>query len=203
MNVLKEKRGAFTVFAIFFISGLTIIATFPKLDIQLYTNRFFHPIGASIAKVFTMMVEGWFTVPLLIFLVIKSWRKAIYVGICYGISAVVAGLIKQMLWFIERPYGEKILKLSQTYKWPENVELHTVRSFPSGHTTTAFCLLFSLVIITKNKKAGIVLMVLACLIALSRTYLSLHFMMDLVAGSAIGIGTSIGMYYAFKKLLKL
>ena len=203
MNVWKDQRGAIIVFAVFVISGLSIISILDKLEIQIITNSFYNPTGGSIAKIFTMMVEGWFTIPLLTFLLFKNWRKAIYVGVCYGISALIAGIIKSFFWFIERPYGEKTLKLIETYRWPENVELHTVKSFPSGHTTTAFCLLFALTLITKNRKVGIPFMILACCIALSRTYLSLHFMMDLVAGAIIGVGTAIGIYFTLRKLLKL
>jgi len=203
MNTIKENKGVLLVFALFFIIGSIIIAAFPKLEIQQYTNQFYTETGGSIAKVLTMMVEGWFTVPLLIFLLIKNWRQMLFVGISYGVSALIAGALKSWLWFIERPYGEKVLKLSETYKWPEGIELHTVRSFPSGHTTSAFCLLFALALITKNKKSGVAFMILACLIGLSRTYLSLHFMMDLVAGSFVGVGTALGLYYLLKKKLKL
>lgn len=149
------------------------------------------------------MVEGWFTVPLFIILLIKNWRQSIFIVAIYGISALLAGILKHFLWFIERPYGETELKLSETYQWVEGLELHTVRSFPSGHTTTAFCLLFGLALIIKNKKIGVALMILACLIGISRTYLSLHFLMDLVAGSFLGVATALGMYYALKKKLKL
>ena len=203
MNTIKENKGAFIVFALFFIIGSIIIAVFPKLEIQVFTNQFYTETGGSIAKLLTMIVEGWFTVPLLILLLIKNWREMLFVGISYGISALITGALKSWIWFIERPYGVKVLKLSETYKWPDDVELHTVRSFPSGHTTTAFCLLFALALITKNKKVGVVFMILACLIGLSRTYLSLHFMMDLVAGSFVGVGTSLGLHYLLKKKLKL
>ncbi len=175
---------------------------FPKLEIQKFTNSFYHPIGNSIFQFLSHLVEGWFTVPLLVYLLFKSWRQFVFIGVIYGVSALFAGIIKHYLWFIERPYGEK-MNFPKTYQWVPGLDLHTVRSFPSGHTTTAFCLLFGLAIIIKNKKIGVALMILACFIGLSRTYLSLHFLMDLIAGSFLGVATALGMYYVLYKKLKI
>ena len=49
----------------------------------------------------------------------------------------------------------------------------------------------------------IILVVIAVLIGFSRTYLSYHFLMDLVAGSFLGVATALGMYLILKKKLKL
>ena len=76
-------------------------------------------------------------------------------------------------------------------------------SFPSGHTTVAFCIFFGLALIIPNKKIGTGLVVLAVLISFSRTYLSYHFLMDLVAGALLGVTVSLGMYFVLKKKLKL
>ena len=62
---------------------------------------------------------------------------------------------------------------------------------------------FGLALIIPNKKTGAALILLAVLVGFSRTYLSYHFLMDLVAGSFLGVATALGMYYALKKKLKL
>lgn len=203
MKILRKNIGPLIVFLIFFLSGLIIALAFPKLEIQRFTNSFYHPIGNSIFQFLSHLVEGWFTIPLLVYLLFKNWRQFIFILVIYGVSALFAGVIKYFLWFIERPYGVLELKESLTYKWVPGLDLHTVRSFPSGHTTTAFCLLFGLSLIIKNKKTGVALMVLACFIGLSRTYLSLHFLMDLIAGAFLGVATAMGMYYALYKKLRI
>jgi len=203
VNVLRKNIGPLIVFLIFALAGSIIILVFPKLEIQKFTNSFYHPIGNSIFQFLSHIAEGWFTIPLLIYLLIKSWRQFIFIGIIYGVSAFLTGIFKHFLWFIERPFGVLDLKLSKTYKWVPGLDLHTVKSFPSGHTTTAFCLLFGLALIIKNKKIGVALMILACLIGISRTYLSLHFLMDLISGAFLGVATALGMYYIFKKKLNI
>jgi membrane-associated phospholipid phosphatase len=81
--------------------------------------------------------------------------------------------------------------------------MHDEFSFPSGHTTTAFCIFFGLALLIPNKKIGTTLIILASLIGFSRTYLSYHFLMDLVAGSFLGVTIALGMYLLLKKKLKL
>ena len=81
--------------------------------------------------------------------------------------------------------------------------MHDDFSFPSGHTTVAFCIFFGLALIIPNKKIGAALIVLASLVGFSRTYLSYHFLMDLVAGSFLGVSTALGMFYILRKKLKL
>ena len=88
-------------------------------------------------------------------------------------------------------------------QWLLNIEMPSHLSFPSGHTTVAFCVFFGLALIIPNKIIGTALVVLAVLVGFSRTYLSYHFLMDVVAGSLLGIVTAIGMYYALRKKLKL
>ena len=75
------------------------------------------------------------------------------------------------------------------------VEMHTVSSFPSGHTATAFCfyLLFCLLF---NKRWWLVAgLACALLVGYSRVYLAQHFPLDVAAGIIAGI---ISVYAAIK-----
>jgi membrane-associated phospholipid phosphatase len=63
-------------------------------------------------------------------------------------------------------------------------------SFPSGHTASAFALATLLSFSIKNKPiASIGLLGAACLVGFSRTYLSQHFLVDVCAGSLIGVSS--------------
>ena len=204
MKTIKENIGAFSIFILFFITGFAFVISFPKLEIQQYINSFYHPIGNSIFKFITHLAEGWFTVPLLIFLLIYNWRKGLYIGFSYAISSILVALLKRLVFSnFKRPHGFKELIENKEYNWLYEVEMPSNLSFPSGHTTVAFCVFFGLALIIPNKKIGTALVVLAVLVGFSRTYLSYHFLMDVVAGSLLGIVTAIGMYYALRKKLKL
>ena len=58
-------------------------------------------------------------------------------------------------------------------------------SFPSGHTAAAFA--SSMLIFFSYKKAGILALMLACLIAFSRMYFYLHYPTDILGGIVVGV----------------
>ena len=53
----------------------------------------------------------------------------------------------------------------------EGIDLHSVNSFPSGHSASAFALFLCLTIIIKNKALQPIFFTIACLVAYSRVYL--------------------------------
>ena len=65
----------------------------------------------------------------------------------------------------------------------------TYQSFPSGHATTAFSLCFVVGFLLPRSFAG--MLVLAVLIALSRSVVGAHYPTDIVAGAAVG---TLGAY---------
>ena len=204
MKTIKKNIGAISVFILFFIIGFVFIITYSKLEIQQYINSFYHPIGNIVFTFLTHLAEGWFTVPLLIFLFIYNWRKGLYIGFSYATASILVNLLKRLVFSnFKRPHGFKELIQNKQYYWLSDVEMPSNLSFPSGHTTVAFCIFFGLALIIPNKKIGTTLIVLAIFIGFSRTYLSYHFLMDVVAGSFLGVVTALGMYYPLKQKLKL
>jgi membrane-associated phospholipid phosphatase len=73
----------------------------------------------------------------------------------------------------------------------QNVRLHDIGSFPSGHTTTAFAIMFLLVTVTKYKWLKLFLFILACCVAYSRIYLAQHFPLDIAGGIITAIVSTI------------
>lgn len=59
-------------------------------------------------------------------------------------------------------------------------------SFPSGHTSSSFA---AAMVLYRNlpKKAGIPAMVLAALIGISRLYIGVHYLTDVIAGALFGM----------------
>ena len=85
----------------------------------------------------------------------------------------------------------------------------TLASFPSGHTVTAFGLVYFVFALTAQRKkpqifwrssqfywrAGII--IIAILIALSRLMLGAHYVSDVLAGAILGLAVSFGLAYWF------
>ena len=115
------------------------------------------------------------------------FRKNPNVALIGILAILISGGIVQILkdfFYIQRPAG--ILELNQFYQLGE---LLTSRSFPSGHSTTAFSI-FCTLIFNNNNNNNMLFIGLASLIAFSRIAIGMHWPMDILAGAIIGITTT-------------
>jgi membrane-associated phospholipid phosphatase len=82
--------------------------------------------------------------------------------------------------------------------------MFTQNSFPSGHATTCFAIFTTFAFISRDNKLRALLAVLAILFALTRVYLSQHFLEDVLVGSLIGTLTAvfIGLYMFNNRFLE-
>ena len=69
------------------------------------------------------------------------------------------------------------------------------RTFPSGHTQTAFSVATLMALLFRRHRAW--WFSWAALVGVSRVYLGSHFPLDAVAGACIGAAVSAGTYYGF------
>jgi membrane-associated phospholipid phosphatase len=73
--------------------------------------------------------------------------------------------------------------------------MHIHNSFPSGHATQGFAILFCLALGARSQFLKMALLLLAILTSFSRVYLSQHFMADIAAGSLVGLIAAVSYYY--------
>jgi undecaprenyl-diphosphatase len=116
-------------------------------------------------------------------------KKNFKVAALFAASAGIESLIVQVIKLVvarSRPYSA----MPGISYLGDNVP--TEFSFPSGHTTLAFFVAYSVCKILKlNKRDTILVYLLASLVAFSRLYLGAHFVLDVVGG--IILGTLLGM----------
>ena len=188
-----SKAGAFIITSlVLIVIGGIILATNEKVafhkEINSYHNEFFD----SFFLYWTYVGDG-IVIPVLMGLIgVFSIKK-------YGLSVLIAGLstlilvgglsqiFKRLLYGDAlRPY--KLIGHDQLYYIP-GLKVHSVHSFPSGHTTAglAFFAIIACGYFSKNRLTQIILAVLAALVGYSRMYLSQHFLEDVVAGACLGI----------------
>ena len=127
-------------------------------------------LGKEGQVIFTVAIAYWF------------WNKryATYLGYAMFTALLVNFLIKG--WVMEcRP--------------PQKYWLETIRnsySFPSGHTQVATPLWLGFAYYVHNKWLAVLLGLIGLIIGLSRPYLGVHFVHDIVVGGILGI-----VIYAF------
>lgn len=133
----------------------------------------------------------WIAVGLIMLIPKKTRKCGIMVLAALLVMLVVNNIILKNLIARPRPCA--------TY--PELVELvhiPTSYSFPSGHTVSAMAVAFT--ILTQHKKLGIVAVIMAFLMALSRLYVGVHFPTDVYGGIIVGAAIAFAVYYAEKKI---
>tara|TARA_B100000795_G_C22794207_1_gene438513 strand:+ start:1421 stop:2047 length:627 start_codon:yes stop_codon:yes gene_type:complete len=200
LKTATENKPLIISYITLLLIGFTFLAFNQKIDLQIKVNQYTSDSLDIIFLFITRLAEAWFTVPILIYFLIKDWKKAIFIGICYGLTALIAIIIKYYAFDINsRPFGFSSLDKFNNYHWIQNYKMPIYNSFPSGHTTTAFTFAFILSLINKNKWLSIPFVLIAGLVGFSRIFLSFHFLIDVVAGAIIGGVTSFLLYVILKK----
>lgn len=123
------------------------------------------------------------SVPAVILLVTrKHARLGRMIGASAAVNALICILTLKPIVSRLRPY-----ELNSTVAML--VPPESDASFPSGHTSFAFCAATACFIY--NKKAGIIAYIFALIIAFSRLYLYMHFPTDVICGALVGIIAAI------------
>ncbi len=137
-------------------------------------------------------------------IVVASWfarfgsgenrRVAVYSAVIASVIALGIAVLISSNYDHPRPFmnrGDVVLLL------PHGAD----SGFPSDHTTVAFALAAAMGLY--RPRFGIVLLLMASLIAFSRVYVGVHYPGDVAGGALIGIGVAIAVWLARPALLWL
>ncbi len=101
-------------------------------------------------------------------------------GLTLFVSLMFNSIIK-VIFMRPRPF------IADSSIKPLRLETASGYSFPSGHTQSASTLFFGLYYFLKKKWLLIVAIIIALLVAVSRMYLGVHYMTDVLVGGLLGI----------------
>jgi membrane-associated phospholipid phosphatase len=115
-----------------------------------------------------------------------------FLGITLGASITFNNVAKE---FFEspRPFTESSEVIN---KRPGTSSGH---SMPSGHVQGSSTFFFSIAFFSKVKGLLITSIIITILMMLSRMYLGVHYIQDVIVGAVIGITIAVVMYYFFDK----
>ena len=177
------------------------LLSFDKITLHQKINSVVgNPLVDSFFKYFTNVGDGLLAILIGIVLLLFNIRNGLYVLVSHFISGSISSVCKNYLFNYTRPfftfdYYHKDIKI----KYIEGVDYIGQFSFPSGHATTAFTVFTCLALMTTNKILKIIFLCFAIMAAYSRIYISQHWLVDIFAGSIIGISVSTAMYFVFIK----
>lgn len=176
--------------------GLLMLLLIPKGDILLFLNEHQHPIADQLFKYTTHLGNGLMFILIFVILLFIRFYDALFfliVSIAHSIPVV---MMKMVLF---KAYPRPIVfftDLGIKLNLIDGVTIQTLYPFPSGHTAFGFTIMFSLSLLCKNRKwLSLLFFIMACMIGMSRIYLSQHFFMDVYMGALISMIIVPATYY--------
>lgn len=136
----------------------------------------------------------WIVLAVVLLILPKTRKAGIIVAAALLVDLILCNLILKNLVARVRPYDVNTA-IAILIKKPLDF------SFPSGHTAASFAAMTAL-FLTKMKKAWIVALILAVLIAFSRLYFYVHYPTDVLGGIVVGILSGVIGYAIVEKLDK-
>jgi membrane-associated phospholipid phosphatase len=172
------------------------LLSYDKIQIHVNINKLTgNGIVDVFFKYFTHAGDGITAIAIVAIVLLLNARNGICLLFVHTISGLTSSILKKQVFDVDRPHF-----VFQNYlphyniHYIDGVDMLGMRSFPSGHATTAFAIFMSLAFMTENKLLKFTYFLIAFLAAFSRTYLSQHWMVDITAGSAIGTLVALIFY---------
>ena len=194
----NKKRNTYlsvTLIAIFAIAFGLLLWKFDFEILFFIQNHLRNDVLDVIVPFYTNLGDDgiiWIILGLVLLIPKKTRKCGIMVLAALLVMLVVNNMVLKNLVARPRPCA--------TY--PEMVDLvHVPKSysFPSGHTVSAIAV--AVTIFLHHKKLGIVALVMAVLMGLTRLYVFVHFPTDVYGGMIVGSAIALSVDFAQKKLI--
>jgi membrane-associated phospholipid phosphatase len=203
-SLYQQNKTFFNAYFFLMAIAVFLLIYFSKADGFIVMNPLHSGFLDQIFIYTTYLGDGIFIIAVAIIL---FFSKRKFLSLMILSSYLLSGIIAQILkyFIVEARPAFYLEKMNYPY-FIDEVTLHNYHSFPSGHTASIFALAAVLAFFIKNKTYSIIFLIVAALVGYSRIYLGQHFMDDVLAGSVIGVFSSIicWLYFAnlFRRILK-
>lgn len=195
-KIIKNNLFFFLPYLAVIIALIPVLLLNSKPDIHLMINGHHNPFFDVFFRYATYLGDGLFIIVPVIILLFISVRHAAFILSAYLASGFITQLLKRVFFHdVIRP--SRFFTGVDELHLVEGVKMLGSRSFPSGHTTSAFAIFLGLALIIRNKYLKLACFIAACVVGFSRIYLSQHFLIDTYVGSMIGCIGAVGLYTVF------
>lgn len=202
LKVLKRNTLFFLLFTMIAAVMLCLNLFLSKATCFMALNPVHTPTLALLFNMFTFLGDGTFVMALAILIIVtaKRHRRLAYlVIISYLLSGIVAQLLKT---FIPAPRPAVFFHEHHLNYYLDTFAHSRIgwRSFPSGHSASAFALAAVLSLYTRRKTVCVLSIAIALCTAYSRIYLGHHFLTDVLGGSATGVLCAVLSFLWYKPI---
>ena len=182
-------KGFVTVCLLFFALTFMVLLFAGNSAATLWANGHHHPLLDILFRKITLLGD-WV---IYLISIAVGWRishkNALATIVALALCGISVSLMKHQV-FPDRNRPSAVLESGSIRQVPAE-PLHRHNSFPSGHTATAFTGFCCMAFFTRSFGFQAIFALLAGLVAYSRMYLGQHFLVDLLAGAAIGITAAL------------
>jgi membrane-associated phospholipid phosphatase len=191
---IKQHNTFFVAYLFVLLPGIFLLLTNGKVKSFLILNAFHKSWLDSFFIYFTELGNGLTMVLLSFFFFFVQRRKklGLIFLIAYAFTGILAQLIKPL---VESPRPLPFFSPEWLSFFIKDVIHSGYTSFPSGHTVSAFAAATVLALYFRNNILDVLFLVLAVSAGFSRIYLSQHFLIDVLAGSFIGVASGVLCMY--------
>jgi len=170
------------------ISLFSMSMLWGKNEAFLYLNANLGLLADKVFEYSSYLAEGWIWIPYFIVLVGLFKKDTAFILINFLVSTLLTQFSKIYIFGTAlRPMASG-LDATQIHTVP-SVKIHSLNSFPSGHTATAFTLFLLTTYLFPNKYVFVIFLIYAFACSYSRVYLAQHFPLDLAGGIVVALTT--------------
>jgi len=197
-KLIARNRYFFIPYFLFLIGSIVLLLVFNKPELHIIFNKISTPAFDAFFRRITYLGDGLIYLLLLAILLFYNFRWTIVFTGAVIVSNMLVYIGKHLL-FPNAYRPGKYFEQFESYQLHivNGVKMHGFHSFPSGHTCTAFTVFVMLALLVRNNSLKFLCFAVALLTGFSRVYLSQHFLIDIVVGSAIGCGSIVMAWLYF------
>ena len=159
--------------------------------------------GEALAEYMTLAGEKLWAIAIIIIVYLGINKEAgIFTGKCVTLGMVCNPMLKNVI-LRRRPYFDNTsIKCLKPVSAKADIYNITAQgySFPSGHSTNAAGLYFSLASACRKRAAYIIAALLTLLVGLSRPCLGVHYPTDVLVGWLMGLIIVFGMQFVYSRV---
>lgn len=184
-NPFKTHPLYFTLVTLLLAAGVIALLTAGRDAVFLTLNQKHTKAADTFFFFYTHLGDGVFAfiIMLLAYFLFKNKPLAYSLLGSYLLSSLLAQIVKRAI----NAYRPAFYFARDKYNFfVDGVELAYQNSFPSGHSTTAFAMVTTIILMSSSKKYQLPLFLLAALVGYSRIYLIHHFPADVLFGIFLG-----------------
>ena len=196
---IKSNQAFFLCYTVFLLLLFPFFLLYTKAEIHLAINKYHAAAFDYFFRIMTFFGDGITPFIFAVALTFFSFRKSITIAATGTLAGLLAQFLKRMV-FTDMPRPARYFEGIYDLHLIEGVSMNYSYSFPSGHSATAFALFLCLAGYVNQRSLKLLMFLMALIVAFSRVYLSQHFLVDIYAGSIIGVISAIILIPVFNKL---